>query len=219
MDELESSEVVEQDDSLVKPIDFEYTGDFFFSGFVLELVTKVFANDVRDFAGGSEDILNTDLTFNLPYLDIILDHLLVTKDVSYECTVEMNDYLEQVVPVIRAVSRHYDQVYQTDKTGAQLISIVEQHLYWLGNWKQYFIDAIHIALNDEAVFNIDLPEEPAIRNILALAIITRFDSVFSKTELKLQITPLQWHRTGTWKLNSHTVTLCATSSEDFTDNE
>lgn len=177
MDAPENSEVVEQDNLKIKTIDFEYTGDFFFCDYVLELVTKVFANDVNEFADKWENLLNTDLTFNLPYLDIILDRPLVTKDVSYDCTVESNDYLDQVVPVIKAVFRHYDQIYQFDKTGAHLLSIVEPHLYWLGNWKQYFIDAIHIALNDEPVFKVDLSKEPVIRNILALAIITRFDLI------------------------------------------
>lgn len=169
--------------NLVKHIDLEYTGDCFFSDYVLELVTKVFTSTATTPSSSAkwEDVLNADLTFNLTYLDVVLDRLLATKDISYEpeCTSEMNDYLEQVVPVIRAVSRHYDQVYQSDKTGKNLLSIVELHLYWLSKWKQYFIDAIDIALSDKAIFKNEVSEEPVIRNVLALSIMTRFDSILS----------------------------------------
>ncbi|KAJ6217947.1 hypothetical protein RDWZM_009104 [Blomia tropicalis] len=123
----------------------------------------------------NSDILNSDLSFNYEQLDIELNHLLTTKDVSYEAELidEMKDYLISIVPIINHVYNRFHSIVSIDGTGQQLLNILEPNLYWTGNWKLFLIDSITIACNyQQRLFHETFSDEKMVRDILALHIIT-----------------------------------------------
>ena len=101
--EIIAEQAYDVDHFKVQPIDEQHASECFYSDYVIELVAKVFKHDNTSFVNDSrfEHILRQDLTFDLDHLDALLDGLLSVKDVCYdvEFIVEMNQYLDQLVPV------------------------------------------------------------------------------------------------------------------------
>ena len=172
----------EQQQEIVDSIDLVHIRDCFYSDYVIELITKVFIydQDQRQYDRIQYDVINSDLTLNLDVIDGLLDQLLSEKDVSYDVKAidEMKYYLEKIAPLMKYVHYQFEKFIQFDTNAQKLISILEPNLFWTGNWKQYFIDSIEIALNwQKDLFNnckLSLEEETTTRNIIALYIITRY---------------------------------------------